>query len=162
MSVLFWQKPDKPITFPVRLRCRQVLRRGTDKWSRTPWDRRLWTLDMLVVFQPVHLPGTDIGQGMRSDRGVPWERRQQNSGLCQRRAITLDPKIQAGKKAGEDVTWTRRGDPVAGPADCRAGQGLSQSNSTGKTKVHISSSQQRTRWIESPHQRPLGNSSAEC
>ena len=162
MPVLLWQKPDKPVTFPVHLRCRQVLRIETDKWSRSPWDQQLWTLDMLVVFQPGHLPGADIDQGMGSHRGVPWERQQQNSGLCQRRAITLDPKIQAGKEAGEDVTWMRCRDPMAGPVDCRAGQGLSQSNSTWKTRLHISSSRQRTRWFESPHQRPLVNLSVEC
>ena len=141
-------------TFPVHLKCKQVLGRWTDKW-RTPWDQWLWTLDKLVVFQPVRLPGADIDQGMGSERGVPWERQQQDSRVCQRRAITLDPKTQAGKEAGEDVTWARCRDQVARPVDCRAGQGLSQSNSTGKTRFHISWSRQRTRWIESPHQWPL-------
>lgn len=67
----------------------------------------------------------------------------------------LDSKTQAGKEAGEDVTWARCRDQVARPVDCRAGQGLSQSNSIGKTRFRISWSRQRTRWIESPHQRPL-------
>ena len=65
--------------------------------------------------------------------------------------MTPDPENRAEKDAGEDVTWTRGSDQVAGSMDCRARLWPSQSNATEKTRFHTSSLRQRARRIVSPH-----------